>query len=280
MKRRKRKNSKSNSQTLLIFCVLIVLIIIAVATAASYSSHDNSGSAPSSTVPTPTYPSVSPPNLPEDYSIDYNETSRSDVYKDNDTELIYLSVTYPTFSGSNKDVLDKIMSVINQHVSNSLIVSEYDMGTVKDDYKRAENSAMPFMPYEYVTRLTSVHLKGNYLSILFLQQKTTSYMQPSEIYKSFVFDLDSGEEVRLSQILNLSSEETYSYFENLLRQDIIINKEKYYQNALSIIGDAISVDNFYLGSDSLVLFCDPDVISYSVNGIIEIKIPYDEIYKK
>lgn len=100
-------------------------------------------------------------------------------------------------------------------------------------------------------------------------------------WKGFTFDLQTGKQLVLSDIIGDSEEElkeiVASYFEEKINQ----NPEDFWTEALDVVRENISLDSdFYLTEQGIVFYFGPYELACYAAGFQTVTIPYDEFAMK
>jgi hypothetical protein len=113
--------------------------------------------------------------------------------------------------------------------------------------------------------------------VLFTLTKTVSISEPSVENITLLYDLVTGQRADLSSLLGIGKTDAVSYVKTIISQDIAINHEMYYVNALDDLEYVIDLSDVYLTDEGAVIFFNAEILTPSVYGVRTFLIPYDKI---
>lgn len=272
------EQAKKRPDVQLISMIALALLFIAVLLFAIIYSSRKDKTPDQTEKETVSFPAISQTDtVDHNFFPEYSTHSAYEEYENDGIELIFSSVSYPKLEKGCGDHVEKInadiLAVVNEH----LIIKEHQRILALEKYERSLSSAEAFVPNEFILDLRSVTVKGKYLSILFTYTKTVSVSEPSVENVSLLFDLTTGESADLSDLLCLDASSAVDYVKNIISQDIKINPEMYYSNALEQLEYVIDLNDIYLTEDEVIVFFPSEVLTPSVFGIRTFSIPYDKI---
>lgn len=269
-----RRKSKIDSAALtVLLLVLSIIIIVIVATVLNNNKEETKTTEP----PELTFPNI--PSVPErdDIKVNHTTVSSEDCYKKDGIEFVYSMISYPYIEGGNAEATAKINASILNFASERVTIKSFEKTNAEEAYERANREGMSFIEFEFITRAESVYVKNGYLSIMFRRIRTVGINEPSEDITTMCFDLISGEEVDISNFMNIDRDSATGFLIDIFTQHIKINPGLYYNDALQTLPDIIDLKSFYLTENGLVLYFNPDIITPSVTGIRDFTVQYDKV---
>lgn len=271
------KNTKKIDVSTLIVIVLAfsITVIAIIASLIVDSKDDSKGEV--TTTPELTFPPISDVPQRDDIKISYTEQTTDDTYEKDGIEYIFSSVMFPVIDGGYTDSTEKINDAISAFVTERVTIKSFEKNNAEEAYKRAQDDAIGFIEFEFITRAESVYVKNGYISIMFRRVRTVGISEPKEDITTLCFDLLTGNEVDISAFLNVTENEARSFVLDVFTQHIRINPKLYYNDALETLPDIIDLRSFYLTENGLMLYFNPDIITPSVMGIRDFTVPYDKI---
>lgn len=271
MKKKIRIDTATVAVSLIALAILVIALIVAV------STTNKKDSSKPNTPPSLTFPQISDVPQRDDITVNFSESTLEDVYEKDGTEYIYSFISFPVIEGGCQEATEKINEAIRLFANERVAIKQYEKENAEEAYKRAENEAMGFIQFEFVTTTESVYVKNGYASIAFRRVRTVGLNDPSELITTMCFDLISGEEVDLSVFMNVGQDMAMSFILDIFAQHIRINPNVYYNDALDTLPDVLDLKSFYLTADGVVLYFNPNVITPSVNGVQRFTVPFDKI---
>lgn len=271
------KNKIKFDLTTLIVLILSLSVILITVVASIVSNKKTGGNGGAESTPELTFPDISDVPQREDIKVTHTDKTLNDSFEEDGIEYIYSTVLYPFFEGGNSEATAKINEALSAFVTDRVTIKSFEITNAKDAYQRAEQDAMGFIEFEFITRAESVYVKNGYVSIMFRRVRTVGISEPKEDITSLCFDLLTGTEVDISAFLNVDEDKARTVVLDIFTQHIKINPKLYYNDALETLPDIIELNAFYLTENGLILYFNPDVITPSVMGICDFTVPYDKI---
>ncbi len=139
----------------------------------------------------------------------------------------------------------------------------------------AEYVANPdFRPYYYMGAYTLMREESGYASFL---AAVSSYDGKDEnvIYFSHTFDLSTGKEVELEDIVTDSREDLEYLWTASFGAMIDADPEAFYDNAAKKLERNLDEVDFYLTPDGIVFYLSPGIIAPEETGAVSFEIAYD-----
>ncbi len=209
-----------------------------------------------------------------DHSIRYESAEKTIKGKDA-RDLIYISYSYPIISNEEKNAaIDSINSTCREECESyfSAIEEEY-LGEAQDWYdalqeESSENNRAVLMSFGLSFDIVTD--KNDILSLTRYEYFDAGGAHPNSAMSSKVFDLNSGKELGLEDILNGTEQEIeemlYNRFIETLGEDV------FFEGALA---EEIKNVSFYLTNDSLTLYFEPYQAAPYAAGYPTINIGYE-----
>ena len=148
----------------------------------------------------------------------------------------------------------------------------------------AEKEGFNFgMDYSYNSVLSPIFRYGDrYLSFCQEDDEYNDGTLHGSLYrKGYTFDLLTGEELALGDVVENSGEEineiVTGYFAALINE----HPEAFWDNAMDIVREQVSMDSdFYLTEEGICFWLPPYAIASFAGGFQEVTIPYEEFELK
>lgn len=263
---------------MLIVAAALIIITIGAAYVFSNKNDGSVGSAESETKEI-SFPEISEQPDRPDITVTYETDSYSDKYENDGVELINSNIVFPILSGGNEEATARINAEIQAFALDTVRIKSYEKALSEDDYRIAIRDEMPFLPFDYNTLCESVFVKGGYVSIMFRRVETLGMNEPDETIYTFCYDLSSGERVNFSDYIATDEQFAINYINSIISQHINNNPNHYYADALDTLSEAIDLNSFYLTSQGVTLYFNPEIITPSVFGVSAFIIPYEKLGK-
>lgn len=118
--------------------------------------------------------------------------------------------------------------------------------------------------------------KNGYISILHSGYYYAMGAHGSPYYEAHTFDLNTGNELKLKDIMSGTDKQIKKRIYNAFAKDIKKNKEKYFDNALKVLEKSVSAKTkeFYLTNSNIVFYDNSGNIAPYAAGLITAKISY------
>lgn len=189
-------------------------------------------------------------------------------YKNKQGDIrLYLNYQYPLLEGPqsgipkiNEDILNQKQAWFDSH--KELI----------DSIKGEQNYG--FKNVDEVSYIITYNKDGK-IGILYEGYLFTGGAHGMPYRNSYVYELDSGEQLALSQILQKSKEEIKSSLVEQFRKRVEENKDWYWPEALQIVKDMdLSKIGYYITDEGIVFYFDPYILAPFAAGFVEVLVPW------
>lgn len=266
--------------------IIISITLIAVTVVAVFMMPSDSASAPNTTEttvgivtgePEIIHPEVTGTNHGDHVTVNYTFDSLSDTYVNNDTILISSTVYFPIISYDDFEIQTAVSEDLMRFAEGEVQINEFEKGDAYDKYLYGLTSPEGFIPFEFVLSCESVYTKGSYLSVVFREVHTVGLNNPSERLICINYDMRTGNRISLSLVLSSDDSYAVDYVCDVFCSVINARPNAFYNDALDNLRNVVDIYNFYLCEDGVTLYFNPDVISHSINGVIEYTVPNDDI---
>lgn len=194
----------------------------------------------------------------------------SNTYSRDGEALIFASINQPFFAGGITEATEKINTTLSHYCQSFVKITSEDKLLAEEAY---EGTPLGFEPHERAGDYT-VFVKDATVSILFNLYRTSGGADSQREYKAFAFDLFTGNPVTFADFIGKEEDYGKSYILSVFRQMIRNNPDNYYTDALDILESSVSLTDFYLEEEALILFVNSDVLAPSAHGILTITIAY------
>lgn len=209
-----------------------------------------------------------------DHSIRYEGAERTLKGKDG-TDLIYISYSYPIISNEeNNAVIDSINSECREDCESyfSVIEEEY-LNEAQEWYNAMQEESSErnrTVLMSFGLSFDIVMDKNDLLSLTCYEYYDGGGAHPNSTMSSKVFDLNSGKELELEDILNGTEQETEEMIYNKFIENL--SEDAFFEGALKAELKNVS---FYLTNDSLVLYFVPYQVAPYAAGYPTAAIGYE-----
>ncbi len=197
----------------------------------------------------------------------------SDHYKRDDELLVFASIHRPVFSGLPQEIADEIHNTLSTFCASFVNISSEDRLMADEAYG---NALFGFETYERAGDFT-IYVRGYALSVLYQLSHDDGGADTRQETKAFVFHLGTGKLLSFADYIGTDDTFGRSYIMSVIRQVIQRQPDSFYTDALELLSSSISLYDYYLNEDALILFFNPDVLAPSAHGQITVEIPYSEL---
>lgn len=213
------------------------------------------------------------PAHPKEMTVRKNTASFTLYANDEQTPIIRAGIEYPQVSKKGRSFADKMNKrfvEIYEAFDEQVRSSRDSIADYYEETKESEEEEDGYFPFEnylgyYVTRNT-----GGIFSITFTESFYTGGAHPYGDGISITYDTKTGQELKLSDVLKKSQEETNQF---------VIDKfnEKYSDYELWDLEEEAPDVSFCINDDYLVIYFQQYQIGPYAMGFPEVEIPLDEI---
>lgn len=213
--------------------------------------------------------------LPPPTDVSWEPQAIHDSYIVDGETLVFASINQPIFSGLDGDAAEKIHSVLHTYCQEFVRITSDDRLMAEEAY---DGSPFGFEPYERAGDFT-VFIKDNVVSIRYQLFHDNGGADSGNEMRAFTFDLTTGDMLTFADYIGKDETFGRDYLITVISQMVRNAPDKYYTDALDMLHDVISLKDFYLTGEGLILFVNPDVLAPSAHGIITLTVPYIELGK-
>ncbi len=279
---------------LLILATILLLTIAVLVQRVRDNRNDQQGS--NSTTASPSEPPISFPVIPPDTDVSTDSEAVSngtnttttlpiptdigwepkgiqDSYVVDGETLVFASINQPIFSGLDTDAAEKIHTVLEAYCREFVRITSDDKLMAEEAY---DGSPFGFEPHERAGDFT-VFIRDNVVSIRYQLFHDNGGADSGSELVAFAFDLTTGNLMTFADYVGKDETFGRDYLKTVFSQMVRNASDKYYTDALDILNDVISLTDFYLTEEGLILFVNPDVLAPSAHGLIMLTIPYSEL---
>lgn len=201
-----------------------------------------------------------------------------------DLERLVVDESFPGAADINR-LLTEIQENIILHEEENFLSMEKSLENIGEKMAiAAEKEGFHFcMDYSYNSVLSPVFCYGDrYLSFCQEDDEYNDGTLHGSLYrKGYTFDLLTGEELALGDVVGNSGEEineiVTGYFAALINE----HPEAFWDNAMDIVREQVSMDSdFYLTEEGICFWLPPYAIAAFAGGFQEVTIPYEEFELK
>ena len=239
-----------------------------VTTASEETTHSEMSS-------TETPDTVPPETAPVLVNVTWEPEGLSANHTFNGETVYYSSINCPVFSGGADGATQRINQILRDFCRDYIKLTSEDKLLAEEAYEYAR---FDYEPYERSGDCT-VYVRDGILSVHFRLFRRTGGADDTHEYRSYVFDLSSGDPVSFSQYIGRDPIFGRDYIVNVFSQLINLSPENYFSDAKEILPRTVSLESFYLTEEALVLYYNPGIIAPDAHGVISITVDYPSLGK-
>lgn len=192
------------------------------------------------------------------------------TYQEGETDILTVHISVPEIVGELESYQQ--INEVFQALQDSYIESCAKMAEEVREYARDEF----FYTHSLDMGYSVVYNKNGILCILVEGYEYLGGAHGSPYRITYVFDIASGEQLMLENLITLDESEFFTYaaaaFEDLIGQ----NPEEYWEDAIDTVYNTEGYQFlYYLTEEGLVLYYYPYELSYYARGFVEVLIPFD-----
>lgn len=181
---------------------------------------------------------------------------------------------------------DEINRILKEEQDNIIAYAEETAGDFREEVlesgrleEYAEfNGSYAMMEYDYRSDLTWIpYFDGRYVSFYMEGSIYEGQIHGMPYHTGFTFDLQTGKQLTLSDIIGNSEEELKQIVTKYFREYIDRNPERFWDDAVQIVRENTSFySDFYLTEKGICFYFGPYAIASFADGFQEVRIPYSE----
>lgn len=194
-------------------------------------------------------------NINMNNSFILQKTDKKTIQNKTGDTIWQANISYPELQGESEAFLN-INETIKNDVYTSLSAAEND---VSDDVI-LESAAMP---YSFDCDYSITYLDDNTISFLLDYYGFTGGAHGMPFRKAYTFDLNTGNQLQLKDILNI--EDIESFVKDAFKNNIEQNSENYFSNAIDTVNSEQFLYDFYIEQNKIVLFTQPYLLEPYAN---------------
>ena len=194
-------------------------------------------------------------NINMNNSFILQKTDKKTIQNKTGDTIWQANISYPELQGESEAFLN-INETIKNDVYTSLSAAEND---VSDDVI-LESAAMP---YSFDCDYSITYLDDNTISFLLDYYGFTGGAHGMPFRKAYTFDLNTGNQLQLKDILNI--EDIESFVKDAFKNNIEQNPENYFSNAIDTVNSEQFLYDFYIEQNKIVLFTQPYLLEPYAN---------------
>ncbi len=199
----------------------------------------------------------------------------SDRYAKDDETLFFTTISRPLFQGGNPSATQRINDYLSNYAEDFIRITSEDRLLSEESY---EGSRFGFEAHERSASY-SVYAEGRVVSIIFHVYQNSGGADASNTVKAFTFDLTTGNVLSFSDYIGKDQSFGTNYILTIFRQMIDQSPSDYYDDAKDILSSSVSLFDYYLTSDGVVLFFNPGVLSAKAHGVDSYTVAYSDLGK-
>lgn len=191
------------------------------------------------------------------------------TYKEDDIDITYISLQIPVLSDDTKAyqyINDQMQQLKENYIGYADDLAEVALSEYTN----------PYFHELFIELSCEVGYNSNgLLSFIFNGYNYTGGAHGDSFKMTYTYDLASGDQVTLKDIVSLDEDDFQSIVVNAFRDLINSDPESYYTDAIDTVENMYGFDyNFYLGNDGIHIYFYPYVLSYYATEYVEVVIPY------
>ena len=157
-------------------------------------------------------------------------------------------ISYPELQG-NSEAFSKINEIISNDVHTLLSATENEI--VADDINTDLDN---MLPYTFDCTYSITYLDDNTISILLDYYELTGGAHGMPYRQAYTFDLNTGNQLQLKDILNLSETDITEFVKNAFKNNIEQNPDNYFTGAVETVDSEHFMYDFYIESNKIIFF--------------------------
>lgn len=202
--------------------------------------------------------------------VEYNTVQKT-IYNDNGDEIMNISVTHPVIKNEESlEALKKINDYYIEFAENYISsIEAEEKEFAEEDFEAAKEDNREFMPHEYASDI-ELGYNGKVLSFLNLQYMNTGGAHPNSIQDSQTFDTNTGEKLKLEDVMGVGEEEAKSLVLKKVLEEIKKTEGSddffYYDSYENDIKENFVSDDYYITDQGICIFYQTYSIAPYVAG--------------
>lgn len=207
------------------------------------------------------------------------KTVQENFHAEDGTVLYQLQLSWPYFAGKAGGVL-QVNRFFEDWKNEKLRIYEADGDSIRqaalEIYRESKDSGWTGSWTERY-RVSRVCTKGQYVSVLLDSDLKEGNLKKIPHRESYVFDLESGQQVTLEKLLGKSREECYQLLQEAYRDKLRENPGVYYADAEEKIA-ALNPEKigWYFTETAIVCYLEPYTIALPEEGYVEAELPIED----
>lgn len=205
----------------------------------------------------------------------FSKLEKVEEYKDDETTLLYLDLEVPTIENA-KGILafEKINDFyINEFEQLNQDAEEF-LGQAQMDYDSSKDSDYNFNPHGLTSFYEITDETDEFISILSSISTYTGGAHPNGLIMGKTFNLKTGDVITLSELLGLSDDEALTWVKAIVEEKLLADEDMgYYPEVLDIYEESLSMENFYIRDQKIIVYFDAYAIAPYAAGFPEFEIP-------
>ncbi len=157
-------------------------------------------------------------------------------------------ISYPELQ-RNSEAFSKINEIISNDVHTSLSDTENEI--VADDINTDLDN---MLPYTFDCTYSITYLDDNTISILLDYYELTGGAHGMPYRQAYTFDLNTGNQLQLKDILNLSETDITEFVKNAFKNNIEQNPDNYFTGAVETVDSEHFMYDFYIEPNKIIFF--------------------------
>lgn len=205
----------------------------------------------------------------------FSRLEKEEDYKAGETILFYLDLEAP-FIENAKGILafEKINDFYKKEFEQLNQEGEEFLAQAQRDYDSSKELDYNFNPYGLTSFYEITEETTDFISILSHISTYTGGAHPNGFVRGKTFDLKTGEMITLSDILGLSDAEALTWVKGIVEEKLITEEDMgYYPDVLDIYQASLSMENFYIRDQKIMVYFDAYAIAPYAAGYPEFEIP-------
>jgi len=178
-----------------------------------------------------------------------------------------IKYSYPVIENSEQNsVVDVINEKLKSYAENWVVGVKQEL----EDYSLVALAEETEEKYEYELAFDITADEEGLLSVVYRCVANSGGAHPNSWKDAMVISFETGEELNLVDIFNMDEDYIMMSIEKFYEIDIDENPEKFYENALEILPEAMKNVEYYVTEDRVIFFFNPYEIAPYAAGYVEI----------
>lgn len=212
------------------------------------------------------------------------ETHYEALYSETKPEVILGEVTFRRIVVDEKfPGASKINRILSDYQEKCVSYEEDSVKWIDDELKEKGEEFLEMKPwYDYTSNPSGITYFDDVYFSFYQQDDDYTGGAHGMLYRTgFVFDLETGERLLLTDLIGNSEEELKELVTEYFAYYISWEPEAFWEDALETVKEGVSLDSdFYLSEEGIKFYFPPYALACFAAGFQEVTVPYEEFDMK